>query len=86
MIFPLNPDFLMVKPGFSTASQRTVGSHGSSIPQVALALPLAALLDQALPGVAVGAVSGVSSMTEEQRAVAEKLWGCGKHWENKGKY
>ena len=51
-------------------------------PQVALALPLAALLDRALPGVTVGAVSGVSSMTEEQRAVA-KSWR--KDVENMGK-
>lgn len=40
------------------------------VSQVALALPLARLLGQALPGVAVGAVSGVSSMTEEQRNAA----------------
>jgi len=49
---------------------------------VALALPLAALLDQALPGVAVGAVSGVSSMTEEQRAVAMEKLGM---WKTLGK-
>lgn len=35
-------------------------------------MPLAKLLSQQLLGVSVGVVSGVNSMTEEQRAVAAR--------------
>ena len=63
--------FLMVKPGCYSPLHKDLPCIPEPMdPQVALALPLATLLDQALPGVAVGAVSGVSSMTEERRDVA----------------
>lgn len=48
------------------------------VTQVALAMPLAKLLSQQLLGVSVGVVSGVNSMTEEQRAVVARgpRWKC----------
>ena len=89
MIFPLNPDFLMLNPGFSTTSQRTIEMDPASYPTGSsrrwrLPCHWPPCWIRRSPAWPWGPWVVWAPWRRSSVPWLWKSWGCGKHWENKG--